>query len=113
MAPPPVRDGREEAFAGAGDREGMDPLRRSGDFQLKRVGGQDLLVPLGAKVRDMNALVTLNATGRRVWELLAEERSSEGLIADVAKEFGADPEKVRADVLSFVEKLGRLGLLES
>jgi hypothetical protein len=87
-------------------------MKRSEDFRLQRVGGQDFLVPLGPKVKDANALITLNATGRCVWELLAEERSVEVLAAEVAKRFEADPERILADVRAFVDDIGRKGLLE-
>jgi hypothetical protein len=87
-------------------------MRRSRDCVLREVGGQALLVPLGPKVRDMNALITLNATGRRLWELLGGDATPESLIARIAAEFGAKPERVRADVLAFLDRLGRLGLLE-
>jgi hypothetical protein len=88
-------------------------MKRSEDFLLQNVGGQDLLVPLGAKVMDMNSLITLNATGRRVWELLAEDRSIEYLVAEVVKQFDVDLERARADVQAFLDDLGRLGLLET
>jgi hypothetical protein len=87
-------------------------MKRNQDCRLKDVGGQALLVPVGAKVRDLNALITLNATGRRVWELLAEDRTAEALVAAIAAEFDVDPGRVRADVLAFLERLGRLGLIE-
>lgn len=87
-------------------------MKRSRDFGLRCVGGQSFLVPLGARVAATNALITLNSTGRRVWELLAEDRSAADLAATVADEFGADPERVRADVLAFLDDLGRKGLLE-
>jgi hypothetical protein len=88
------------------------PMKRTGDAVLRDVGGQALLVPIGPKVKDLNALVTLNATARRVWELLADDLSLDELAAKIADEFGADPESVRPDVLSFVERLRGWGWLE-
>lgn len=87
-------------------------MKRNQDCVLREVGGQGLLVPIGAKVRDMNALITLNATARRLWELLAEDRSAEEFVAKVTSEFDADPARARSDVLAFLDRLGRLGLLE-
>ena len=78
---------------------------------LRDIGGQALLVPVGAKVRDMNALITLNATGRRVWELLADDLPAEALLARITAEFGADPVRVRADVRAFLNHLRQLGLV--
>jgi Coenzyme PQQ synthesis protein D (PqqD) len=88
-------------------------MKRSEDFLLQNVGGQDLLVPLGAKVMDMNSLITLNATGRRVWELLAEDHSVEYLVTEVVKQFDVDLERARADVQAFLDELNRLGLLKT
>jgi len=70
-------------------------------------------VPLGAKVLDMNALITLNATGRIVWELLAQDRSLEYLVTEVVKEFDIDEDSARGDVQAFLNELGRLGLLKT
>ncbi|MFH1112691.1 MAG: PqqD family protein [Pseudomonadota bacterium] len=87
-------------------------MKRSNEFLLKCVGGQDILVPLGAKVLEMNCLVALNATARCVWELLAEDNSVEDLAAAVAERFDVDEERARADVQAFVDDIGRIGLLE-
>ena len=87
-------------------------MKRSEDFLLQTVGGQDLLVPLGAKVMDMNSLITLNATGRCVWELLAADCSLDYLVAEIVKQFDVAPENARTDVQAFLDDLGRLGLLQ-
>jgi hypothetical protein len=88
-------------------------MKRSEDFMLQTVGGQDLLVPLGAKVVDMNALFTLNTTGRLIWELLAVDHSVDYLVAEIAAQFDVDPEIARTDVQAFLDNLLGLGLLES
>jgi hypothetical protein len=88
-------------------------MKRSQDFLLQKVGGQDLLVPLGGKVMDMNSLITLNATGRRVWELLAADHSVDYLVAEIVEQFDVDPERAHTDVLAFLDDLRRLGLLET
>lgn len=87
-------------------------MKRSPDFRLQRLGGQDLLVPLGAKVLEMNALITLNPVGRCVWELLAEDRSPDDIAAAVAARFAVDPERAGADVRAFLADLEGQGLLE-
>jgi hypothetical protein len=88
-------------------------MKRNPDFLLQRVGDQDLLVPLGRRVLDMNAVITLNPAGRLLWELLAEDRSVECLATEVAKHFGIDADRARADVLAFLDELGRIGLLKT
>ena len=87
-------------------------MRRSEDFLLQNVGDQHVLVPLGGKVKEQNGLIVLNNTAHRVWELLAEDVSTEGLAAEIAKEFNIEEARALADVKVFVEEVSHLGLLE-
>jgi len=87
-------------------------MKRKADFVLQNVGGENLLVPIGAQVMDLNGLITLNATGRCLWELLAQDRSAEDLAAALPERFEVDIQRARADVQVFIEEITRIGLLE-
>ena len=47
-------------------------MKRKTDFIMQNVAGENLLVPLGARMMDLNGLITLNDTAACVWELLAQ-----------------------------------------
>lgn len=79
---------------------------------LQNVGGENLLVPLGPQVMDLNGIVVLNATGRFVWELLAKERSIDQLASAVADKFDVDSTRANIDVRTFIDEISRIGLLE-
>ncbi len=87
-------------------------MKRKADFVMRNVGGENLLVPIGRQVLDTNGLVTLNATGSCLWELLAQDRSVEELAAALTEKFEVDIERARADVQVFLEEITRIGLLE-
>jgi hypothetical protein len=87
-------------------------MKRKADFMMQNVGGENLLVPLGAQVMDLNGIITLNDTAACVWELLAEERSLDELTAAVAERFDVAAGIARDDVRTFVDEITRLGLLE-
>jgi hypothetical protein len=87
-------------------------MKRKSDFILQNVGGETLLVPLGAQVMDLNGLITLNGTAACVWELLAADHSIDELTAAVAERFDVDRETARADVRIFVHEIAKMGLLE-
>jgi hypothetical protein len=87
-------------------------MKRKDSFLMRNVGGEILLVPLGGQVVDTNAIVVLNDTGRCIWELLAEERSVDGLVTAVVERFVVDRERARADVQTFLDDIARMGLLE-
>ena len=87
-------------------------MKRKADFIMQNIGGENLLVPLGAQVMDMNGLVTLNDTAACVWELLAQDRTADELAAAVAEEFDADVATARADVQTFVDEIAKMGVIE-
>jgi hypothetical protein len=87
-------------------------MKRKADFVMQNVGGENLLVPIGGQVLDTNGLVTLNATGRCLWELLAQERSVEDLAGALTEKFEVDGERAKADVQAFLDEITRIGLLE-
>jgi hypothetical protein len=87
-------------------------MKRRDDLLLQNVGDQDLLIPLGSKVLDLNGMVVLNPTGRYIWELLAEDRSLEDLVSAVVDRFEVGADQARADVRTFVEDLSRQGWID-
>ena len=88
-------------------------MRRKDSFLLRNIGDQSFLVPLGAKAREINGLVSLNETGSFIWELLAEDRSIESLVVEVARSFSISEKGVQADIQSFLDDIKGVGALES
>jgi len=86
-------------------------MRHKENFLLQNVGGENLLVPLGSEVMDINGIVTLNQTAAYIWGLLDENRSEEDLAIAVSGHFAVDREQALADVRLFIEELGRKGML--
>lgn len=87
-------------------------MKRKADFMMENVGGEYLLVPLGAQVMDMNGIITLNDSGAYLWELLEEEHTADELAAALAERFNTTPEQALADVNTFLNQIGELGMLE-
>ena len=61
---------------------------------------------------DLNGIITLNPTGHYVWELLAEHRSMEELVAHIVEHFDVDSERARADAKIFLDEISPMGLVE-
>jgi hypothetical protein len=88
-------------------------MKRKDNFILQTVGGEDILVPLGQQVINLNGLVVLNNTGRFLWELLAEDRSPDDLTELLASRFEVDRPTATRDVQSFLDHISGMGLLEA
>lgn len=58
-----------------------------------------------------NNYISLDAIGRRIWDLLETPVSVAELCRQLGTEFEGTPEQIAADVLSFLEELEREGLV--
>lgn len=83
------------------------------DFVMKKVGDENLLIPLGVEVLHLNGIITLNPPATFLWDLLYEERTMEELIIGVMNRFDVTIETANNDVRTFVDEITCLGLLDS
>ena len=81
-------------------------------FMLRKVGGQNVVVAVGAASRDFNGIIKLNETGAFLGELLKSERTPEELTEALLAEYDIDRETASADVEAFAERLSRAELLD-
>ena len=80
-------------------------------FILRQVAGQTVVLPVGDTL-DLNLMITLNDTGRFLWELLQSETNEDALVAALLKEYDVDAETARGAVQAFVQKLFDNGFME-
>ena len=78
---------------------------------MENVGGEYLLVPIGAQVMDMNGIITLNATGAYLWELLEKDCTIDELAGAISERFDVTPEGAKVDVDAYLNEIGKLGIL--
>lgn len=78
-------------------------------FILRQVAGETVVVPTGDM--DLNMMITLNGTGKFLWERLEAGTTREALIAALAAEYDVDPQTAAAGVDGFVKKLESHGFL--
>lgn len=86
-------------------------MKRCADFLLRDVAGSMVIVPVGAAVSAFPGMVTLNATGAYIWELLQTEQTVESLAESLVLRYEVAPEKALEDVEAFVAKLKRIGAI--
>ncbi len=81
------------------------------DYILRTVAGENLVVCVGSSV-NFNSVITLNDTGKFLWEQLTEENTTENLINALLSEYAVDKETAQRDVEAFIEKLKEKDILE-
>lgn len=79
-------------------------------FILRTVAGETVVLPSGDEL-DLNMMITLNETGKFLWQRLEVGAEVDELVADLLKEYDVDEATARAGVERFVAKLNENGFL--
>lgn len=77
----------------------------SSDVVSADVGGEAVLLHV-----ERGIYFGLGATGARIWQLISSGVAEREMVAQLATEYEADAEQVRADVAGFLNRLIEMGL---
>lgn len=80
-------------------------------FILRTVAGETIVLPSGDEL-DLNMMITLNDTGKFLWERLENGAETEELVSALLAEYDVDEPTAKAGVERFVNKLNENGFLE-
>lgn len=80
-------------------------MKRNDQFVMRPVAGRFVLAPIGEMVKKFSGMVTLNSTGKFLWELLAEDKTLDELAKAMADAYEVDFEQSKKDIEVFLEPL--------
>lgn len=86
-------------------------MKRSNNFLLQDVAGTLVAVPVGEAAIAFKGMLTLNAVGAFIWELLENEQTEQSLTDALVERYEVDAERAHADVVAFLDKLQEAGAL--
>lgn len=89
----------------------MNDMKLKDGFVLRDVAGQTVVLPSGDDL-DLNMMITLNETGKFLWERIADGAQAEALVEALLEEYDVDAATAQASVERFVGKLQENGFLE-
>lgn len=84
-------------------------MKRNPNFLLREVAGKLVLVPVGEAARSFPGMVTMNATGKFLWELLENEQTVESVVAAMTSRYDVSEESATADVQTYLTRLKAVG----
>ncbi len=79
-------------------------------FILREVAGETVVIPSG-RTLDLNMMISLNGTGKVLWQKLEEGAEEAELVAALLAEYEVSEEQATRSVKNFVEKLNEHGFL--
>lgn len=85
-------------------------LKLKDGFILRQIGDEVMVIPSGASL-DLDMMITLNETGRFLWERLEVGTTAEELAEQLQNEYEVDNATAMSCVHAFVEKLNAYGFL--
>lgn len=89
----------------------VSTLRLKEGFLLREIAGRIVVVPV-KDCLDLNLMISLNSTGRFLWERLEKGASAQELKDALMEAYDVSAAKAQTDVDAFIEKLSQNGFLE-
>ncbi|NLG81171.1 MAG: PqqD family protein [Bacilli bacterium] len=80
-------------------------------YVLREVGNQCVVVPVGETAVTFNGIITLNKTGKYLWELLQEDVTVDDLVNGMLSKYDVTKEVATKDILEFLEVLRKHQIL--
>lgn len=77
---------------------------------IREVAGEYILIPVGEMALKSNGIFAVTEVGASIWNLLAEGKEEDEIIAALLAEYDVAEEVLRADYVAFVNKLREAGL---
>lgn len=81
-------------------------------YILRQVADTWAVLAVGNAALDFTGMLTLNTSGKRLWEVLENGAELEELVNALTSTYRVTPEEAQQDVYSFLEVLKKAGCLE-
>jgi hypothetical protein len=84
-----------------------------GEFVIRRVGDENVLVPIRNRVGDLDSVFVLTHVAARVWSLLDGTKDVDAVVSAICDEYDVDADVARADVVELLDSLAAADLIEA
>lgn len=74
-------------------------------FLLREVAGNTVVVPIGDEAVEFNGVITINETGKFIWELMQDGIEKEELLDKFMNEYNISEEEAKEDIKAFIQIL--------
>ena len=79
-------------------------------FVLREVAGQTVVLPTGDEL-NLNMMITLNDTGKFIWNLLSADIEEAEIVSKLLSEYDVDQATAENAVAGFIKRLREHGFL--
>ena len=87
-------------------------MRITGEYILREIAGEQILVPVGDAALKINGLVTLDEVGLFIWKCMENGKDKDAILHNILDEYDVDEERAKNDLDCFIKNLQEAGLIE-
>lgn len=87
-------------------------MKRKGDFVLREIAGDNILIPVGETALRLNGMITLDEVGKVIWSALEQENSRDAILRQILDRFDVTEDTAGKDLDEFLSQMEQAGLLE-
>ena len=87
-------------------------MHRNSEFVLRQVAGKFVVVPLGKAAEAFQGMITINKTGKFLWDLLETEQTEQTLASALVQTYGITEERAMEGVKKFLEPIYPTGAIQ-
>ncbi|MCD7754155.1 MAG: PqqD family protein [Clostridiales bacterium] len=79
---------------------------------LREIAGESLLVPVNEAAVNFQGIMSLNESGRLLWDRLQKDTTEDDLVSALLDVYDTTPEVARQDVAVFLDQLRERDILQ-
>ena len=87
-------------------------MELKGEYILREIAGDAVLIPTGKSALDFNGIIALNEVSADIWKCLQDGYSKENILEYLLEQYEVERETVSADLNDFLAQLHQLGILD-
>ncbi len=88
-------------------------MKLKSGFILHSVGGERVVVPVGARTKDFKGMIRLNGTAAFLWEHMQQDFTKESVVAALLEQYDVTEELASSTVDTFIATLRDANLLDA
>lgn len=86
-------------------------MKINGEYILREVAGDAILVPVGETALQFNGILALEPVGALIWKDLSAGKDRSAILSDILEQFEVDPRTAAQDLDEFLDQLRSENLL--
>lgn len=86
-------------------------MKINGEFVLRQVAGDSILIPVGETALKFNGIITLDKVGGLIWSALEQGAERETILQQILDRFDVDRERAEQDLDEFLGQMEQAGFL--